>query len=178
MNAEQSKYLSYLLRHKPESANLGLDKNGWCPVQELIQNAKFTLEELQEIVRDDAKTRYALSEDGTKIRANQGHSTSKVRLTYNKAVPPVMLYHGTTTDGYEFIQKEGLKPMNRHHVHLTDDRDTAVTVAGRRKTGIVILKIDAKKMLADGVQFFLSPNNVWLVTHVAPKYIKKLKSNV
>jgi putative RNA 2'-phosphotransferase len=175
---EQSKYLSYLLRHKPEAAKLTLDKEGWCNIPELLANTKLTIEELEEIVRTDSKGRYSFeywemngTREPIKIRANQGHSTSQVRITFNKAVPPVVLYHGTNEAAYYDIVKQGLKPMNRHHVHLTDDLDTAQTVGGRRKRGIVVLKIDAKQMLTDGFEFFRSENGVWLVDAVPAKYI-------
>jgi putative RNA 2'-phosphotransferase len=167
---ERSKYLSYLLRHKPETAKLTLDREGWCCIDQLLANTDFTLSELHAIVVSDQKTRYALSPDELKIRANQGHSASEVKMTFRKAIPPVTLYHGTTAA--EVIEKEGLKPMNRHHVHLTDCLDTARSVGGRRKGTTTIFEIDAKQMLADGHQFFISENGVWLVDKVSPKFIK------
>lgn len=170
---EKSKYLSYLLRHKPEAANLTLDKEGWCSVDQLIQNAGFTLEELTEIVNTDSKGRYsiALGIRDHRIRANQGHSTKNVSLSFEKAVPPVVLYHGTYDTVVETILKQGLKPMSRHHVHLTDDLETARSVGGRRRKGVTIFKVDAKQMLADGIQFFRSENGVWLVDAVPAKYL-------
>jgi len=170
---EKSKFLSYLLRHKPEKANLVLDKEGWTDVATLIKNAKFTLAELQEIVRIDEKGRYSFSPDGTKIRANQGHSTKSVRMTFDRAVPPPVLYHGTSIDNIARVMKEGLKPMNRHHVHLSSNRDTAQDVAGRRKGETTVLEINTAAMLKDGIQFYRSENNVWLVDHVDPKYFER-----
>lgn len=169
--SERSKYLSYLLRHKPEQANLTLDREGWCSIEQLLANTDFSRGELYDIVDGDQKTRYALSPDALRIRANQGHSTSKVRMTYKVAVPPTVLYHGTTAA--DQILREGLKPMNRHHVHLTADLDTARSVGGRRKGTTTIFEIDAKQMLADGHKFKISENNVWLIEHVAPKYLKE-----
>lgn len=173
--AERSKYLSYLLRHKPEAANLVVDKEGWVNISHLCFHTDFTLMELKEIVRTDNKGRYSFSEDDMSIRANQGHSTDKVRLTFNKAVPPTVLYHGTNDKILSSIMKEGLKPMNRHHVHLSSDLTTAQTVGGRRKGGLVVLKVDAKQMLADGYAFFLSDNGVWLVDAVPAKYLSEHK---
>ena len=100
---EKSKYLSYLLRHKPEQAGLTLTKEGWVLMQELVDNAGFTLEELRAITDSDNKGRYTI--DGPRIRANQGHSTTQVQLTFKKAVPPVLLYHGTTSDLVPVIMK-------------------------------------------------------------------------
>lgn len=176
---ERSKYLSYLLRHKPEAAKLTLDKEGWCELSELLANTDFTFEELCQIVDTDSKGRYSFDQPSIssihakKIRANQGHSTDKVRLTFNRAVPPVVLFHGTTDEAFETIAKQGLKPMSRHHVHLTDDLETATAVGGRRKRDTVVLRVDAKQMLADGIEFFRSENGVWLVSAVDAKYISQ-----
>lgn len=169
--AERSKYLSYLLRHKPEKANLTLDKEGWCLIDQLLANTDFTWDELEQIVAFDEKGRYSFDAFATSIRANQGHSTGAVRLTFNKAIPPTVLYHGTQLQTWETIRKQGLLPMRRHHVHLSASYDTAATVGGRRKGDLVVLSIDAKKMVADGIQFYLSDNGVWLVDMVDPRYI-------
>lgn len=146
---ERSKYLSYLLRHKPEAANLTLNKQGWCSLEQLTSNTDFGFAEICQIVAADSKSRYSFDDENphraTAIRANQGHSTKHVRITFDKAVPPTVLYHGTT--------------------------DTAKDVGGRRKRDLVVLRIDAKQMLADGVEFFRSENGVWLVSAVAAKYI-------
>lgn len=170
---QRSKLLAYLLRHKPESANLTLNKEGWCSLTQIIANTDFNLSELQQIVASDNKGRYSFDDEThpTSIRANQGHSASKVKLTFEKAVPPTVLYHGTTDQAFKSIAKTGILPMSRHHVHLSHDRETAVNVGNRRRKGLVILRIDAKQMLADGVQFFKSKNGVWLVESVAVKYI-------
>lgn len=170
---ERSKHLSYLLRHRPEAANLTLDKEGWCSVEQLFQNTDFKAEELYEIVMNDAKKRYSLSEDKHFIRANQGHSTSEVKMTFKTAIPPVTLYHGADGRYIDEIFKKGLLPMRRHHVHLSADIHTAEAVGGRRRTGHVVLEIDAKKMLEDGFKFYISDNGVWLVNAAPPKYLKE-----
>jgi len=173
-SSERSKYLSYLLRPAPEKANLTLDKQGWCLIDQLLANTDFTEEELSSIVFNDTKGRYAFDAFATSIRANQGHSTKDVRLTFNKAVPPVVLYHGTSKHAQAEIQRVGLLPMSRHHVHLSADLDTAQTVGGRRRGQTVVFEIDAKTMLANGYTFFLSENGVWLVDAVPPPFLKVL----
>lgn len=169
--AQKSKHLAFLLRHRPETAGLTLDTEGWTSIETLVKNTDITRAELEHIVASDEKGRYSISADGLKVRANQGHSNEKVKLTFKRAAPPVVLYHGTTHFNLPLIMKGGLKPMNRHHVHLTTDIDVALSVGGRRKGYVNLLKVDAKKMLADGIQFYLSDNGVWLVDAVAPKYI-------
>lgn len=73
-----SKFISLILRHKPETIGISLDEHGWADVQELIEGVdrfpgqSLDMETLEEIVRTDAKQRYSFSEDHTLIRANQG----------------------------------------------------------------------------------------------------------
>ena len=181
---QRSKYLSLLLRHKPETAKLTLDKEGWCDIYQLTTNTDFTPEELEEIVATDTKGRYTIrywemgGEDSglpytkcpDRIRANQGHSTKSVNMTFKKGVPPAVLYHGADTRFRASIRKEGLKPMQRHHVHLSHDRTTAEAVGARRKK-YTIFFVDAKRMFADGHAFYISENGVWLVDHVPPQYL-------
>jgi putative RNA 2'-phosphotransferase len=180
----RSKYLSFLLRHRPEAANLALDKEGWCSIQQLVQNTDFTIAELVQIVREDKKTRYSFEpalgvclqsgEQPTSIRANQGHSTGDVKLSFKAVTPPVKLYHGADNTVLKKILKDGLLPMSRHHVHLSGDIETAESVGGRRRHGFVVLEIDAKAALADGLKFFISENGVYLAEHVPSKYLREL----
>jgi len=178
MNKEQqknlSKSLSYWLRHKPENLGIVLEKDGWANVSELIEKAKqkieFSLEDLKEVVAENDKQRFSFNEDFTKIKANQGH-TAEVDIKFKKIVPPVILYHGTVDKFFDSIKKQGLTKQKRHHVHLSKDKETAISVGSRRGKAIV-LEVDCKKMLADGFDFFLSDNGVYLTDEVPSKYIK------
>ncbi|MCP4676192.1 MAG: RNA 2'-phosphotransferase, partial [Deltaproteobacteria bacterium] len=166
-----SKFLSYVLRHRPDAIDIELDKSGWVDVDVLLRqcrahNRPIKREELLEIVATDSKNRYALSDDGNRIRANQGHSVD-VDLNYQPSKPPDVLYHGTVDRFLTAITEEGLRRMQRHHVHLSPDRATASNVGGRRGKPI-ILRIDAGRMHAEGHCFFLSENGVWLTDHVPP----------
>lgn len=169
-----SVFLSLVLRHKPESAGISLDKNGWANVNELIQGINNTgreinLSVLDLIVKEDKKGRYSFNEDKTLIRANQGHSVS-VDVELLEITPPDILYHGTATRFMMSISEEGLKPMSRLYVHLSEEISTAVKV-GKRHGSETILKIDAKRMFLDGIKFYKSKNGVWLTKYVHPKYI-------
>lgn len=174
MDTKLSKFISLVLRHKPEEIGLALDANGWANVAELIKKANnhkftFSLEDLQRVVAENDKKRFSFSEDGKKIRANQGHSI-EVDLALEAAVPPAVLYHGTATRFLGLIMHEGLKPMQRHDVHMTESRDTAVAT-GRRHGSPIVLQIDAARMALDGIEFRRSDNGVWLTPHVDPMYI-------
>lgn len=166
--------LSYLLRHKPEAAGLSIDKEGWIEVGELLAKTDFIESELVQIVADDAKGRYSFSTDKMFIRANQGHSIAKVKMTFKQAYPKFWLYHGADNRALDEIFKHGLKPMARHHVHLSADFETAKAVGARRKTGFTVLGIDTQAMVSDKIKFYISENGVWLVDHVPPKYIHRI----
>ena len=150
---KDSRYLSYLLRHHPESINLTLDSKGWANIRELIEKSKdtFNMEYLEEIVRTDEKQRYSFNEDKTKIRANQGHSIN-VNPDLKEEVPPEFLYHGTALRFLDAIQKEGIKKQSRSYVHLSSDEQTAKKV-GSRHGEPVILIIRAKEMYNEGNKF-------------------------
>lgn len=169
-----SKFLSFVLRHKPESIGVAMDKNGWVVIDELLEKSvadgkTLTREVLMEIVEADAKSRYAISDDGSRIRANQGHSV-EVDLEFEEKIPPIPLYHGTYEAAVQDILKGGLKKMKRHHVHLTAEQDRAVDT-GKRRGKPVVLVVDTRQMVKDRIKFFLAKNGVWLVDYVDPKYL-------
>ncbi len=167
-----SKFLSLVLRHKPETIGITLDKNGWADVSELLDkmNDDITLEILEEIVKTNDKKRFAFNDDKTKIRASQGHSIG-IDLNISSKIPPDILYHGTAEKFLESIKNSGLNRGSRTHVHLSTDYDTAINV-GKRHGKPIVLKIVAKKMNLDGYKFYLSENKVWLTKEVAKEYIK------
>ena len=169
-----SKFLSYVLRHKPESIGLTLNDNGWASVAEILKNRQlhFSLEDLKFVVENNEKNRFTLNEDFTLIKANQGHSVD-IKLEFQKIVPPEILYHGTAQHFLPSIQEKGLEKRQRHHVHLSIDTKTASKV-GKRHGKLIILAIDAKKMHQDGYQFYLSDNNVYLVDAVPAHYLTVL----
>lgn len=172
-----SKFISLVLRHEPEKANLTLEPGGWVLIEDLLAGAAqaglhFSHEELSLVVNACDKQRFAIDESGTKIRANQGHST-EVELQFEAADPPAELFHGTVERNLAAILRDGLLKMARHHVHLSADTITATKV-GSRHGKPVILVIDAAKMQADGHVFYRSANGVWLVEHVPPQYLRVL----
>ena len=169
-----SKFLSLVLRHKPEKAGLALDREGWVSVSRLLEASeahglRLTPDELREVVRANDKQRFSFSPDGLNIRANQGHSV-KVELGYEPLEPPPILYHGTAERFIQSIRQQGLLRGRRHHVHLSEQEATAAAV-GRRYGRPVILKIASGAMHADGHPFFRSANGVWLTEHVPVRYI-------
>ncbi|GGR81479.1 putative RNA 2'-phosphotransferase [Streptomyces aureoverticillatus] len=164
-----SKYLSKHLRHQPERIGITLDEGGWVDIGTLIAAAaahgfRFTRAELDHVVAVNDKRRFAV--EGDRIRASQGHSVD-VDLGLPAATPPAYLYHGTVARHLPAIRAEGLRPMNRHAVHLSPDRDTATRVGARRGRPVV-LSVDAGAMHRDGHVFQVSANGVWLTAAVPP----------
>jgi putative RNA 2'-phosphotransferase len=168
-----SKYLSRHLRHQPERIGLTPDAGGWVEIDALISAAgahdfRFTREELDHVVATNDKRRFVI--EGTRIRASQGHSI-EVDLGLPPATPPPHLYHGTVPRSLDAIRAEGLKPMDRHDVHLSADRETATRVGARRGRPVV-LTVDAGAMHRAGHVFRVSANGVWLTTAVPPHYLR------
>ncbi len=169
-----SKRLSYVLRHNPASIGVELSREGWAEVATVLSGLGAAGRPLDRavldlIVAEDAKGRYESDAAGRRIRARQGHSVS-VELSLQAVDPPDVLYHGTAVRFLERIGAEGLRPMGRHHVHLSGDVATA-SVVGSRRGPSAVLRVDAAGMARDGHRFFMSANGVWLVDHVPPAYL-------
>ena len=172
-----SRFISLILRHKPEVIGITLDEHGWADVDDMIaginQSGKYKIDRdmLDEIVRTDEKQRYSYNEDHTLIRANQGHSIP-VDVELKEMEPPEFLYHGTGEKFTASIDKQGLIPKSRLYVHLSPDEETAVKV-GRRHGKPVIYLVRAGNMKRDGYAFYRSVNGVWLTKEVPVKYLRK-----
>ena len=172
---ETSKFLSLILRHKPQLIGLQLDEHGWAEVDELIRRVSrkrpLDLPTLEQIVAQDEKQRYSFSADGKLIRANQGHSIP-VDVELAALEPPHVLYHGTAERFAASIRAQGLLKMSRLYVHLSGDVETASAV-GRRHGKPKIFLVESGRMFADGYKFFRSVNGVWLTEHIPAKYLKE-----
>lgn len=174
-----SRYISLILRHKPEVIGIALDSHGWAEVDALVRGIQqtkapaFSRETLEEIVRTDSKQRYAYNEDHTQIRASQGHSIP-VDVELKKVRPPEFLWHGTGEKYTASIEKHGLIPKSRLYVHLSRDMDTAIAV-GKRHGTPVVYQVASGEMGRDGYGFYLSANGVWLTKEVPPEFLKRLE---
>jgi putative RNA 2'-phosphotransferase len=185
-----SKLLSKVLRHEPELVGIELDAQGWTSIDELIRclakaasapDAPKRLRTLPAVAREtlaavvatNSKQRFAISADGTRIRALQGHSVP-VDLGHPLCEPPPVLFHGTAAASWPAISREGLRPGTRHAVHLSSDPSSARAVGSRHGRPIVLV-VTAAQMHADGFKFSRSDNGVWLVSEVPPTYLKKLR---
>lgn len=171
----KSKFLSLVLRHDPSAAGVRLDENGWVAVSDLLEGAaakgaEISMAELEEIVKTNEKKHFSLCMETGRIRARQGHSLA-VDVQLQQVSPPEVLYHGTAEKNVELILKDGLRKMNRQHVHLSADIATARMV-GMRHGKPVLFEVDTKAMDAAGRAFYLSENGVWLVDGVEKFYLR------
>ncbi len=178
MNAAQlkrvSKSMSYVLRHRPDTIGITLDAQGWVTVDDLIRafargGKSYTRQLIEQVVAKNDKRRFEFSDDGRSIRARQGHSI-EIDLGYERAEPPGVLYHGTATRNLDSIFDKGLNKGNRHHVHMSTDKQTMLDVASRHGKP-VLLAIDARRMHDDAHVFYVTGNDVWLTDHVPPRYL-------
>lgn len=166
-----------MLRHEPHAIGLTLDREGWAEIDALIAGAKtagreLDVELIRAVVAGSDKKRFAISEEGRCIRAVQGHSTDSVAIQHEPKQPPEFLYHGTATRLLDSILAEGLRPGERHHVHLSADIVTA-TAVGQRYGKSVVLKVEALRMHSQGFVFFQADNGVWLTEQVPTAFIDR-----
>jgi len=172
---ETSKFISLILRHKPDVIGITLDEHGWASVDELIAGVSKThplnMSMLEQIVAEDEKQRYSFNEDKTLIRANQGHSIP-VDVELEEKEPPEILFHGTGEKYVDSINREGLISKSRLYVHLSADEETAVKV-GQRHGKPVVFKVKSGEMHRDGFKFYCSVNGVWLTKSVPAEYLER-----
>lgn len=174
-HTETSKFLSYVLRHKPEDLALAVDSEGWVCLDELIEKSKkkgiiLTKEIIDSIIEDSSKKRFSFSQDGKRIRALQGHSTPAVDIEYEEIQPPQILYHGTAQKFILAIKEQGLKAGSRHYVHLSATPEVAKEV-GQRHGKAVVLTIKSLEMYRKDFKFFQAENGVWLTKSVPVEFI-------
>lgn len=181
LSLELSKFIGYVLRHKPEKYLLVPGEQGWVPLKELLsvlqsQNSEWsslTIEDIQMFVENQEKKRYEIQ--GEYIRAAYGHSLKK-KITYQSQKPPSYLYHGTSITAFERIQKEGLKPMSRQYVHLSADLETAYIVGKRYVDDPVLLRVHSEKAYYDEVVFYQVSDKIWLSEQIPATYLEEHQS--
>ena len=169
-----SKFLSQILRHKPEIIQIELDEFGYADISQLIQKSKkngyqFSHEELNETVKANDKQRFLIK--NKKIKATQGHSF-EVALESNPIKPPEILYHGTKFKLKETIELEGIKRMTRNLVHMNEDFEKSISSGSRTFEKPILFEIKSREMYLDGHEFYKSENDVWLTEYINPKYIE------
>lgn len=174
-----SKEISYILRHAPWKYKLALDINGWVPIDQLIQVLhqfvewqNIELDDLKVMIEKSEKKRHQIKENS--IRALYGHSVP-MKIVKKEATPPNFLYHGTTHDFLSIIEKNGLSPMSRQYVHLSENIEIANLVGKRKDKKPIILVINTQNARMKGIKFYLGNEKVWLADSIPPEFIEVLK---
>jgi len=178
-----SKLLSLILRHKPEIVNLRLGEDGFVSIDELVGKIKQYLPRrrfyswlkplhIYAVAATCPKGRFEVKNG--MIRATYGHSVD-VKLNLHVDTKVKTLFHGTAKEVLQKILAEGLKPMNRRYVHLSDNFEDAVIVARRKSARVVVLIINAEKLRARGFEIYRAGKNTFLVSYVPPDCIEKFE---
>lgn len=169
-------FMCKLLRHNPKEFNLEIDEYGYCELNDLLMTiqtqeywSQTTMEEIKEIVKTCNKQRYTIN--GTRIKTNYGHSIPVIQEKKERDIPEY-LYHGTNKKALEKIidKREGVKPMTRQFVHLSETNSFAELAAKRRPEPLLI-KVNVKVAIDLGVEFYYAGNEVWLSTHIPAEAI-------
>ncbi|KAI5116350.1 hypothetical protein M0805_002255 [Coniferiporia weirii] len=194
-----SKKLSWILRHGAKTGGLKMRSDGYVRVSDLLALPQFRhipFQTLERIVQHDAKNRYHLlfepmsvendtSEEIWWIRANQGHSLQEVDLQFPEitdAGQVAMAIHGTTRAAWAKIEKEGLSPMKRAHIHLAQHFSHIKGLnmdPGIRSRSEVLIYIDLDRALRAGIKFYISSNGVVLTKgdesgFLRPEFFKRV----
>lgn len=178
-----SKFLSLVLRHKPQKIDLTLDERGFCNIEELLEKVskalkwEVTKEDLLILtqISDDPKEKVRFQIEGDYIRAGHGHS---IKISgYKEIIPKENLYHATNEKAYEIIKDKGLNTMNRQKVHLSYDKDITEEAAKRRSRKLVLLEVDIKKAIENGVKFYESADKRIVLSDNIPAEYLRVKDN-
>jgi len=167
-----SRFLTFLLRHKPKDYPLAIDSEGFAPWQAVVDlvQARFydvTEGQIRALIDGAEKKRFEIR--GDKVRATYGHSFP-VDLGGKAAVPPAQLYFGAARDLAQSMLRRGLEPRDRQYVHLSITAEEAESVAKRHDPAPAILVIDAQSAHAEGVRFYQS-GPLYLVENVPAKFL-------
>src|SRR6266576_1809983 len=158
-----SRFLTYLLRHRPKEYPLVFDKRGFVDWRDLVE----LMEERFYDVTDSQKQRFELQEN--KVRATYGHSFP-LDLGAETMEPPDKLYCGTARDLAASMLRDGLKPRDRQYVHLSVSAEEAESVARRHDPAPGIIIVDAQSAHGEGIRFFQS-GPLFLVENVPAKFL-------
>lgn len=179
-----SKTVSYILRHHPEDFGLKMAADGSVELEALVRALrskfpKITEDDLIDLAVDDCKGRFDLLANNTRIKANYGHSIENINPNYEAVRPPEELFHGSRPEVREDIWEEGLKPMNRNYVHLSQTEAEAVKVAKRRTDNPIIFRVQALEAYENGIKFYKAGTRnsgqaeveIYLADKISPEYL-------
>ena len=167
-----SRFLSFLLRHRPEDYPLSFDGQGFVSWTELMGTVQQRFPEATEgeilsVITGSDKKRFEVREG--KARATYGHSFP-VDLGVESIEPPARLYHGTARDLAQTVLREGLKPRGRAYVHLSASLEEAIAVGKRRDPDPSIVVVDSQAAHSNGIHFYPS-GPLYLAAEIPPRFL-------
>ncbi len=167
-----SRFLSFLLRHRPRDYPLSFDRQGFVSWTELMGTVQARFPEVAEgeilgVITGSDKKRFEMREG--KVRATYGHSFA-VDLGVESIEPPAALYHGTARDLAQNILREGLKPSGRAYVHLSASMEEAVAIGKRRDPTPAVLVVDSRAAHLSGIHFY-SSGPLYLTAEIPPRFL-------
>lgn len=167
-----SRFLTFLLRHKPKDYPLAIDGEGFAPWQDVVDLVRqrfydVTEPQMRALIAGGSKKRFEIR--GDQVRATYGHSFP-VDLGGRFAEPPAQLYFGAARDLAQSMLRRGLEPRDRQYVHLSITADEAESVARRHDPAPSVLVIDAQAAYAEGVRFYES-GPLFLVDKIPAKFL-------
>jgi len=174
-----SRIIAGALRHFPEKLGLMMDGKGWVDLSSLIDAIGISrsgfdwlrVSHIEALVETDPRGRYQI--DGGMIRATYGH-TIDVNLNDLPLADIDNLYYPVTEEEADIILEGGLFPTDRKKVHLSGSLEKAIEAGKVRTEEPLILKIDGKKAIDDGINIYHAGKDVYVSDSIDAKYISKV----
>ena len=191
MSERLSRLLTAALRHKPQDFNLRLQEDGFVDLEEVASQRAFrkhgaSPRMLAAVSTQLSKKRFVFKLAGRQVfvAASHGHSKGILRslaifeqLTVTTA--PSLAFHATQFRKWAGISANGLRSMDREHVHLALQADQE---SGLRQDQDLLLVVRARAMVAAGITLLRSATDVLLTPGVTsgglipPHFIAEIRN--
>ncbi|HKZ39379.1 MAG TPA: RNA 2'-phosphotransferase [Candidatus Hodarchaeales archaeon] len=192
-----SKYLTLILRHRPEAVGVTLDNQGWTDlsVEEFAEQVRtsssdqrfswVTVDDIEEVVLTDPKNRYEISsKEPRRIRATYGHSVKLTGFLDTSELPenvPSPVFYGCTNTELESLLKMGISTTNRQIVHLSIQKNDALAIA-RKKIDYSnpvreiprIIAVDSRTAARSGIRFKVITPHVIVSDEIPPEFLSEV----
>ena len=154
---EISRFMVYVLGHKPYEFGLVPDEEGFVTVKELLQAVHeesgwgyVRKGHINEILLNQDRSLF--ESDDMQIRALERHW--HLDLENPAKLLPKVLYIGIRNRAHPVVLKNGLRQKDEGYHILTHEKDMAVRIASRKDNNPVILEVMSDKAQKEGSSFF------------------------
>ena len=167
-----SRWMSYVLRHNPTRYGLQPDRHGYVDLEAffLIARRRYpdvAPEQLRHLIEGGGSGRFEISNN--RLRARYGHSIP-IEPAGSPVEPPQRLYHGTEATHTEAIVTQGLQPMGRRLIHLSETVEDAIAVAMRKTPQPIVIRVLAAEAHIAGIVFYRE-GRVYLTAHIPAQFV-------